>query len=126
MNDTALFVSNLNMTRFVDRLRVEQDPAARASLHTLVLDELNNLGFNLKQLGSVQRQVIEGKARIAMQIAVVETLSANGQHVRLAESELGRLVEIQSMVEQYREVLVDALYRDHDALIIPPAPPTWS
>src|SRR5215831_13975840 len=114
MNDTALFVSNLNMARFVDRLRVEQDPAARASLHTLVLDELNNLGFNLKQLGSVQRQVIEGKARIAMQMAVVETLSANGQDVKLAESELGRLVEIQSMVEQYRQVVVDALYRDHD------------
>ena len=67
MNDTALFVSNLNMTRFVDGLRVEQDPAARASLHTLVLDELNNLGFNLKQLGSVQRQVIESRARIAIQ-----------------------------------------------------------
>ena len=126
MNDTAQFVSNLNVATFLDRLRVEPDAATRASLHKLLLEELNNLGFNLKQLGSVQRQVIEGKARIAMQIAVVETLSANGQHVRLAESELGRLVEIQSMVEQYREVLVDALYRDHDALIIPPAPPTWS
>jgi len=91
-----------------------------------LLEELNNLGFNLKQLGCVQRQVIEGKARIAMQMAVVETLSTNGQDVRLAESELGRLVEIQSMVEQYRQVVVDALYRDHDTLIVPPAPPTWS
>ena len=109
----------------MDRLRVEYDPATRASLHKLLLEELNNLGFNLKQLGCVQRQVIEGKARIAMQVAVVETLTANGQDVRLAESELGRLVEIQSMVEQYRQLIVDALYRDHDALIIPPAP-SWS
>jgi hypothetical protein len=69
----------------VDRLRVEPDAAARASLHKLLLEELNNLGFNLKQLGSVQRQVIEGKARIGMQMAVVETLTANGQDVRLAK-----------------------------------------
>ena len=124
MNDTAQFVSDLNVATFLDRLRVEPDAATRASLHKLLLEEFNNLGFNLKQLGSVQRQVIEGKARIAMQMAVVETLSANGQDVKLAESELGRLVEIQSMVEQYRQVVVDALYRDHNALIIPPAPPT--
>jgi hypothetical protein len=74
----------------------------------------------------VQREVVEGKTRIAMQMAVVETLSANGTDVRLAESELGRLVEIQSMVEQYRQVIVDALYRDHEALIIPIAPARWS
>ena len=116
MNDTALFVSNLNMARFVDRLRVEQDPAARASLHTLVLDELNNLGFNLKQLGSVQRQVIEGRARIAIQMAVVETLTADGQDAGLAKGELSKLIEIQSMVEQYRQVIVEAIYRDHVAL----------
>ena len=76
--------------------------------------------------GCVQRQVIEGSARIAIQMAVVETLTADGKDVRLAKSELGKLVEIQSMVEQYRQVVVDALYRDHDTLIIPPAPPTWS
>ena len=116
MNDTAQLVSDLNVARLVDRLRVEHDAATRASLHKLLLEEFNNLGFNLKQLGSVQRQVIEGKARIAMQMAVVETLSTNGHDVRLAESELGKLVEIQSMVEQYRRAIVDAIYRDHDAL----------
>jgi hypothetical protein len=91
MSDMAQFVSNLNVARFVDRLRGEHDPATRASLHTLLLEELNNSGFNLKQLGCVQREVIEGKTRVAMQMAVVETLSANGTDVRLAESELGRL-----------------------------------
>jgi hypothetical protein len=83
MNDTAQFVSNLNVARFVDRLRVENDAATRASLHTLLLKELNNLSFNLKQLGCVQRQVIEGKARIAIQIAVVETLTADGPKLSL-------------------------------------------
>ena len=116
MNDTAQFVNNLNVARFVDKLRVEHAPATRASLHTLLLEEFNNLGFNLKQLGCVQRQVIEGRARIAIQIAVVETLTDDGQDVRLAKGELGKLIEIQSMIEQYRQVIVDAIYRDHDAL----------
>src|SRR6516165_8568675 len=106
MNDTAQFVSNLNVARFVDRLRVEHDAATRASLHKLLLEEFNDLGFNLKQLGSVQRQVIEGKARIAMQMAVVETLSENGKDVKLAKSELGRLVKIKSMEKKYRRVVV--------------------
>jgi uncharacterized protein (UPF0335 family) len=110
MNDTAQFVSNLNVARFVDRLRVEHDAATRASLHKLLLEELNNLGFNLKQLGCVQREVIEGSARIAIQMAVVETLTADGQDVRLAKSELSKLIEIQSMVEQYRRAIVDAIY----------------
>jgi hypothetical protein len=43
MNDTARFVSNLNVARFVDKLRVEHDPATRASLHMLLLEEFNNL-----------------------------------------------------------------------------------
>jgi hypothetical protein len=116
INDTVQFVSNLNVARFMDRLRVEHDAATRASLHKLLLEQLNNLGFNLKQLGCVQRQVIEGSARIAIQMAVVETLTADGQDVRLAKSELGKLIEIQSMVEQYRRAIVDSIYRDHDAL----------
>jgi hypothetical protein len=59
MNDTAQFVSNLNVARFLGMLRVETAPATRASLHTLLLEEFNNLGFNLKQLGFVQRQSLK-------------------------------------------------------------------
>jgi hypothetical protein len=83
MDDTAQFVSDLNAARFVDRLRVEHDPAIRRSLNRLLLREWDNLGINLGQLGNVQREVIEGRARIAIQIALVETLTANGQDVRL-------------------------------------------
>jgi hypothetical protein len=104
MSDMAQFVSNLNAARFVDRLRVERDPATRASLHTLLLGELNNLGFNVKQQGGVRRQVIEGRARIAIQIAVVETLIADRQDVRSTKRELAKLIELQSLVEQYRQV----------------------
>ena len=71
MNDTAQFVSNPNAARFVGRLRVERDPAARALLYRLPLKEWNNLAFILGQLCSWQGEVIGGRDRIAIQIAVV-------------------------------------------------------
>jgi len=92
MSDVAQFVSRLNLSRFAARLRVERDPTTRSSLHRLLLEEANNLAFNLGQPGSLRSEVIEGRARIAIQIAVVETLAANEQDARLAESVLCDLI----------------------------------
>ena len=116
MSDVAHFVGRLNLSRFAARLRVERDPTTRSPLHRLLLEEANNLAFNLGQLGSLQREVIEGRARIAIQIAFVETLTANGQDARWAESVLiiSNLIEVQKTIEQYRQVIVDATDRNHD------------
>jgi hypothetical protein len=62
----------------------------------------------------LQSEVIEGRARIAIQIALVETLAANGQDARLAESMLRNLIKAQKTIEQYRQVIVDAANRNHD------------
>ena len=113
MSDMAQFVSDLNLSRFVARLRVERDPATRSSLHRLLIEEASNLAFNLGQLGNLQHEVIAGRARIAIQIAVVETLAANGQDARLAESMLCNLIDAQKTIEQYRQVIVEAMDRNH-------------
>jgi hypothetical protein len=108
MRDMAQFVSSLNLSRFAGRLRVERDPTTRSLLLRLLIEEANNLAFNLGQLGILQSEVIEGRARIAIQVALVETLAANGQDARLAESMLRNLIEVQKTIEQYRQVVVDA------------------
>ena len=114
MTDVAQFVGSLNVARFMARLRVERGPGTRSTLHGLLLGEANNLAFNLGQLGSLQREVIEGRARIAVQIAVAETMAANGQDARLAESMLSNLIDAQKTIEQYRQIIVDAMNRnDH-------------
>jgi hypothetical protein len=95
MSDVALLASGLNLSRFAARLRVERDPTTRSSLHRLLIEEASNLAFNLGQLGSLQRELIAGRARIAIQIAVVETLAANRHDARLAESILCDLIEVQ-------------------------------
>jgi hypothetical protein len=114
MSDVAQFVSSLNLSKFAARLRVERDPTTRSSLHRLLLEEANNLAFNLGQLGSLQGEVIEGRARIAIQIALVETLTANGQDATSAENLLSKLIEVQKTIEQYRQVIVDATCGNHN------------
>jgi hypothetical protein len=108
MNNTAQFVSDLNVARFVDRLRLENDPVMRASLQRLLLTELENLGFNCEQLGNVQCQMTEGRRRIEIQKAIIERLKANGQDIRLAENGLRNLVEIQRIFKQHRQAILDA------------------
>jgi len=115
IDDTAQFVSNLNVARFVEKLRVEHDDATRPSLHRLLLEEWNKSGLNLKQLGKMRRQMIEGRARIAIQKAVVETLAANSRDVRLAEHPLRNLVEIQSIFEEHHQTIVNAIHRSNVA-----------
>jgi len=95
MSDMAQFVSSLNLSRFAARLRVERDPITRSSLHS---EEARNLAFNLGRIGSLRREIIAGRARTAIQIAVVETLAANGQAARLAESMLCDLIEVQKQL----------------------------
>ena len=112
MDSTAQFVSNLNVARFVEKLRLEHDPVMRASLQRLLLKELENLGFDCKQVGNVQRQIAEGRRRIEKQQAAVEKLRANGQDVELAENALSNLVEIQRIFEQHRQAILDATDRN--------------
>src|ERR1700746_1040128 len=109
MSDMAQFVSSLNLSRFV----VERDPTTRSLLRGLLIEEASNLAFNLGQLGSLQHEVIAGRARIAIQIAVVETLAANGQDTRLAESMFCDLIEVQKTIERYRRIIVEAMDRNH-------------
>jgi hypothetical protein len=98
----------------VARLRVERDPTTRSSVHRLLIEEASNLVLNLGQLGSLQREVIAGSARIAIQIALIETLAANGQDATSAESVLGKLIDVQKTIEQCRQIIVDATDRNHN------------
>jgi hypothetical protein len=108
MSDVAQ-VSGLNLSRFAAGLRVERDPTTRSLLHRLLIEEASNLAFNLGQLGSLRREVVAAGARIAIQIAVVETLAANGRDARLAESMLCDVIEVQKTIERYRQVVLDRI-----------------
>jgi hypothetical protein len=108
MNDTAQFVSDLNVARFVDRLRVEHDPAVRALLQRLLLKELGNSGFSCDQLGNVLRWIADGRRQIEKQKTLIKSMTVIGQDVRPAKTTLINLAEIQTIFEQHRQAVLDA------------------
>lgn len=112
MDNTTQFVRDLNVTRFVDKLRVEHDPSTRASIQRLLLKELKVLGFDREQLSNIQRHIIEGRRQIERQKAVLEILTTKGHDVRPAEHTLRNLVEIQRILEQHRQALLDSSDRN--------------
>jgi hypothetical protein len=109
MENTTRFVNDLNVARFLDKLRFEHDPATRASLRRLLLEEEDKLGRSIERLRKVERHVAEGSGRIALQKALIATLRADGKDVTLAETTLRNLIDIQQTFEQYRQLLRNSM-----------------
>jgi len=112
MNETAQFVSDLNIARFLDKLRLEHDPATRTVLQRLLIEEEGKFGGSVERLSTVQRHIAEGNRRISLQKALVAKLAADGEDVGPAETMLSTLVEIQRIFEQYRQVILDTIDRN--------------
>ena len=111
MDATAQFVSDLNVARFVDQLRWQNDPATRTVLQRLLLEEVCKFGFNLDQLSMVDRQISEARQRVGVQKNIVERLRIKGYDTTRAESLLNNLVGIQRIFEQHRQVILDSANR---------------
>jgi hypothetical protein len=111
MDETAQFVSDLNVARFVDGLQLEDEPTRRALLQKLLIEEEDKLGRNAERLSKLQRHITEGNHRIAMQKALIERLRANGHDIRLAERTLNNLSEIQRILEHHRQCVLNAMDR---------------
>jgi hypothetical protein len=112
MNNTAQFVNDLNIERFLGRLRFERDPAVRASLRRLLREEEDKLCFNLERLAKVQHNIAEGRGRIRRQKALIERLVAGDHDVGLAENLLRNLIEINELLERYRRTILDTIRRN--------------
>jgi len=85
MENTTQFVNDLNVARFFDQLRFAHDPAARASLRRLLLEEEDKLGHSIERLCKDRRHVAEGNRRIALQKAPIARRGADGKDVALTD-----------------------------------------
>jgi hypothetical protein len=112
MNETAQFVSDLNIARFLDKLRLEHDPAMRTVLQRLLIEEEDKFGGSVERLSTVQRHIAEGNHRISLQKTLIEKLAANSEDIGSAERTLSNLVEIQRIFEQYRQIILDTIDRN--------------
>jgi hypothetical protein len=112
MKETARFVSDLNVARFVARLRSEDDPATRTSLRRLLIEEEDKFGRKAERLSNLHRHIAEGRRRIEIQKALITKLKTVGKDARLAESTLSNLLETQRIFEHHRQVIFDVIDRD--------------
>jgi hypothetical protein len=101
MDDTAQFVCDLNVARFVEKLWSEHDPHMRVSLKKLLVEEEDKFGRDAERLSNLQRYIAEGSRRITSQKSLIRRLRANGNDSRMAEITLTNLIEIQRLFEHY-------------------------
>jgi hypothetical protein len=108
--NTAQFVNDLNVARFLEKLWSERDPATRVSLQRLLMEE-DQFGRRAERLSNVHRHIADGRRRIELQKALIAKLKADGKDVSPAENTLNNLTETEKILEQYRQVVLDAIQR---------------
>jgi hypothetical protein len=100
-DNTAQFIFDLNVTRFVERLRSEYDSDMRGMLKKLLIEEEDRFAQSVERLNNVARYIDGGNRRIASQKSLIRRLKDNGYDTQLAETTLSNLAEIQTLFEQY-------------------------
>jgi hypothetical protein len=96
------FVARENIKHFRDRLRSEVDPATRATLHNLLVEEEDKLAADLALLGDLEHEISKCDGMIERQTALVAGIEANGGDGAVARTLLEAIVETKSLHQQYR------------------------
>jgi hypothetical protein len=96
------FVSEANIARFVDQLRIETNPARRDMLRRLLIEEEDRFGVTEERLEMVDRHIMDGAACIARQAEVVAKRKRDGVECANVERALQTSKMIQALFEDFR------------------------
>ena len=102
MDELQQFVSEQNIARFVDQLRRELNAVRQDTLKRLLLEEENRFAAAAARLQMVDRNILDGAARIANQARLVSELKSNGRDAREAERILRTFEMIQGLFVGFR------------------------
>jgi hypothetical protein len=102
MDELQRFVGEQNISRFVDQLRRESKAVRQDTLKRLLIEEENRFAAAVERLQIVDRNIVDGAARIASQARVVSQLKSNGRDAREAERTLQNFEMIQGLFISYR------------------------
>lgn len=102
------FVSEQNISRFVDQFQIAHDPYTRKTLQKLLLEEWNRFGFNSALLERIQRRIEECKSRIDQHERLIHKARLKGHNVAAAERVLNNLIELQEIFWSYHQVVLEA------------------
>ena len=108
MDAIGRFISDENIARFVDQLRIEANPNREEMLKRLLVEEENRFGATEERLGMVERQLSDGAAHIIRQTCIVAKLKCNGGDSAIAERALRASEMIQALFENFRAVICES------------------
>lgn len=102
MDELQQFVSEQNVARFVDQLRRESNAVRQDTLKRLLVEEENRFAAAAERLQMVDRNILDGAARIANQTRLVSELKSKGHDAREAERILRTFEMIQGLFMSFR------------------------
>ena len=106
---TTTFVRINNVHNFADQLTSAADPAKRATLIRLLVEEEDKLGVGLAQLGAAELRLATGARLIARQKELIARMQTDGRDTKHANNLLDTMTEVQALFEKYRRRIVARL-----------------
>ncbi len=100
------FVARQNVERCRHRLETETDPTRRAFLLKRLLDEEDKLALDYELLDDLEREIINGHARITRQEVVIRDLESKGGNSTGARALLETFIMTQRLYADYRRKIV--------------------
>ena len=111
MHDLMDYVHAANVRRFLHALTTDLDPAQRATMQQLLVEEENKLGKTIEQLDNASRWIEEGKKRIDTIERTAARFDGNSEHRQRAEQLLLTMQHTQALLEQFHNRLTSDLNR---------------
>jgi hypothetical protein len=108
MNEVDRFICDGNISRFVDQLRRETNPARRETLKRLLIEEEDRFGAAEERLQMVERNLTDGAALIDRQARLVAELKAGGRDAGAAERMLRTFEMTQELFERCHAQISEA------------------
>ena len=111
MEELERYVIDGNISRFVDRLRAEMDPARQQTLRRLLIAEENRFGATQDCLQTVERHLTEGEERIANQKRLIAATLSNGGDAGVAEQLLRVFESTQDLLQERHAAVHEEMER---------------
>ena len=102
MNELDRYVSDGNITLYVDQLRRETDPHRREKIKQLLIREETLFAATIDRLHMLDRHNADGEEIIARQTCLVARLKSNGSDATAAECALRTFKMIQDLLFSFR------------------------
>lgn len=107
MDQIEQFVSDLNISNFVDQLGRERDAKNQSMLKRLLIEEENKFGATAERLNMVDRHIFDAAIRIARQKELVAQLKGKGRDPADAEKTLQTFEMILDLFHSFRSIIVE-------------------